>query len=225
MPRYAWHVMNTYKAVNPDFAVDFVHEEDARRPVHPDVAECLRLVRDGSSKYHRIFDVPIFKGMFRNETVFNTALSDAVRFYLLDKYGGIYLDLDTWPVAPFDDWLLSQRYFHANVRNGDKTYPDVYFMGADGKTETTRGIYHESLLVKPTLLPVDDQAVNAKTRERLSRRLQLCDIKYGDFYCNADRTYVNHLNACKKNWWSEIKKHGPPANAGHARMRGGIFPA
>lgn len=32
-----------------------------------------------------------------------TAISDAFRFYLLNKYGGIYLDLDTFPVKPFDD--------------------------------------------------------------------------------------------------------------------------
>lgn len=43
--------------------------------------------------------------------VFNTAMSDALRFYLLDTYGGIYLDCDTFPVKPFDDRLLNMDYF------------------------------------------------------------------------------------------------------------------
>lgn len=32
-----------------------------------------------------------------------TAISDAFRFYVLNKYGGIYLDLDTFPVKSFDE--------------------------------------------------------------------------------------------------------------------------
>lgn len=145
VPDYAWHVINTYKKVNPDFAINFIHEKNAKNAIHPDVTGCLDLVNDKKSKYYKIFNVPIFKNNFKNEIIFNTAFSDALRFYLLDKYGGIYLDLDTWPIAPFDDWLLSQKYFHANVKNKDTAYPDIYFMGADGKTETTRGIYHDCL--------------------------------------------------------------------------------
>jgi mannosyltransferase OCH1-like enzyme len=56
-----------------------------------------------------------------------TALSDAFRFYLLNKYGGIYLDLDTFPVKPFDDKLLSyENGFTVNYR--PNRY-DIFFVG------------------------------------------------------------------------------------------------
>ena len=56
-----------------------------------------------------------------------TALSDAFRFYLLNKYGGIYLDLDTFPVKPFDDkLLLYENGFTVNYR--PNRY-DIFFVG------------------------------------------------------------------------------------------------
>jgi mannosyltransferase OCH1-like enzyme len=36
---------------------------------------------------------------------------DVLKFYLLDKYGGIFLDCDTFPVKPFDDILLQNEFF------------------------------------------------------------------------------------------------------------------
>lgn len=56
-----------------------------------------------------------------------TALSDALRFYLLNKYGGIYLDLDTFPVNPFDSHLLS--YENGFVVNYKPDRYDIFFIG------------------------------------------------------------------------------------------------
>ena len=56
-----------------------------------------------------------------------TAISDAFRFYLLNKYGGIYLDLDTFPVKPFDDKLLS--YENGFAVNHVKKRCDYFFLG------------------------------------------------------------------------------------------------
>lgn len=56
-----------------------------------------------------------------------TAISDALRFYLLNKYGGIYLDLDTFPVKSFDDKLLSHK--NGFTVNHAKKHCDYFFMG------------------------------------------------------------------------------------------------
>lgn len=194
VPEYAWHVMNTYKKVNPDFAVNFIHEENVKNAVHPDVAKCLDLINDEKSKYYKIFNVPIFKNAYENEIIYQTAVSDALRFYLLDNYGGIYLDLDTWPVEPFDDWLLGLDYFHVMVKRNTEISPDIYFVGANGKVSTTRGIYHDELEVKPMYLPAEDTTFNQCVKRQLSDKLRKCEIKYGEYYYNVRHLYINHMN-------------------------------
>lgn len=56
----------------------------------------------------------------------DTAISDAFRLFLLDKYGGIYLDLDTFPVNHFDEPLLAKDGFAINHK---KHHCDYFFMG------------------------------------------------------------------------------------------------
>ena len=59
-----------------------------------------------------------------------------LRFYLLDKYGGIYLDCDTFPVKPFDDLLLQNEFFACRSFIGkndiydDICSYDIFFIGS-----------------------------------------------------------------------------------------------
>ena len=46
---------------------------------------------------------------------------------MLDKYGGIYLDLYTFPVNPFDELLLS--YSNGFVVNYKPNRYDIFFIG------------------------------------------------------------------------------------------------
>lgn len=62
-----------------------------------------------------------------SEVGYITAISDAFRFYLLNKYGGIYLDMDTFPVKPFDDKLLS--YENGFTINYKPNISDIFFIG------------------------------------------------------------------------------------------------
>ena len=143
IPNYAWYVMNTYKKVNPDFTINFIYEENVKNAIHPDVAACYNLILDKETKYYKIFNSTHFENkQNRSVVIFNTAFSDAFRFYLLDKYGGIYLDLDTWPVKPFDDKLMQNRYFHVMCDWGKGAQADLFFMGSDGKTETAPHFMH-----------------------------------------------------------------------------------
>lgn len=49
-------------------------------------------------------------------------IGDCLKFLILQNEGGIYLDLDTFPIKPFDSELLSNDFFMC--------YKDVYFLGA-----------------------------------------------------------------------------------------------
>lgn len=81
-----------------------------------------------ASKYHYIFNRHHFRQkQFKNNIIFNTAFSDAFRFYLVDTYGGIYVDCDTLPVKPFDTLLLKEKYFQCQGHWDGADHPDLYF--------------------------------------------------------------------------------------------------
>ena len=56
-------------------------------------------------------------------------LSDVARIELLNEFGGIYLDCDTFPIQPFDAELLSKGFFRVEKRTCGGTAPDNFFMG------------------------------------------------------------------------------------------------
>lgn len=49
----------------------------------------------------------IRENMFLGSRNNNMILQESCRLYLLNKYGGIYLDMDALPVKPFDDYFLN----------------------------------------------------------------------------------------------------------------------
>ena len=49
-----------------------------------------------------------------------SAIGDCLKFLILQRIGGIYLDLDTFPILPFDNELLCNSF---------SCYKDVYFLG------------------------------------------------------------------------------------------------
>ena len=113
VPVYADYAVDAFRTVNPGFKIKFIREPDPRKSKDGDIQECLALSRDKDSKYYKIFHRGHFGNLqSRSQVIFNTAFSDTFRCFLLDRYGGIYLDVDMWPVRPFDDWLLGLGYFH-----------------------------------------------------------------------------------------------------------------
>ena len=64
---------------------------------------------------------------------FISILCNILRIELLNKYGGIYLDCDTFPLRPFDDYLLSLKEFcsYIPIKRNSKFYRhrDCNFIG------------------------------------------------------------------------------------------------
>lgn len=57
-------------------------------------------------------------------------LSDIARIEVLNEYGGIYLDCDTFPISKFDDKLLSNDFFAVERKSrGMKSFLDNFFLG------------------------------------------------------------------------------------------------
>jgi hypothetical protein len=65
---------------------------------------------------------------------------------IINTYGGIYLDLDTFPLKPFDDKLLQKEFFTvrrhydnlAALKNAETNIgSDNYFIGGNGTKDIT----------------------------------------------------------------------------------------
>lgn len=155
-PDYCNFAINAFRDVNPDFKVDFLYWsiEDIENPkdeiLKKSVEDVIKLNKKGKK--------------------FIIEVADLYRYKLLYKYGGIYLDCDTFPVRPFDDELLKLNNFAQSVicfkRKDFKpknlhedtfvgyddgfikdpsnyhcyTYQDIYFVGSI-KEYSTKDIY------------------------------------------------------------------------------------
>ena len=120
--------MKTFKKVNPDFEIMLVHEPDMENIQNQDLKDCISLVYSENYNFYKHMVVrPWAKKHLVSEVGHITAISDAFRFYLLNKHGGIYLDLDAFPVKPFDDKLLS--YENGFTVNHAKKHCDYFFLG------------------------------------------------------------------------------------------------
>lgn len=56
-------------------------------------------------------------------------LSDIARVEILNSYGGIYVDCDTFPICKFNDELLSKKFFRVRRRSNGRYVPDNFFLG------------------------------------------------------------------------------------------------
>ena len=106
-PNYVDFAVNSFKRINSDFKVDLINYtteqlenwENCNDEILKNTIKELK-----SRKWHNKF-MP-----FNNKFIV-VHISDTYRRKLLNKYGGIYLDCDTFPVRPFDDELLKNKSF------------------------------------------------------------------------------------------------------------------
>lgn len=70
-------------------------------------------------------------------------LSDVVRVEVLNHHGGIYLDLDTFPIAKFDDSLLSHEFIAVKRKSsGMQPFFDNFFLGKIKSDFQVQSPYH-----------------------------------------------------------------------------------
>lgn len=66
---------------------------------------------------------------YGNKASFIQVLSDIVRIELLNEFGGIYMDCDTFPLKKFPVELLTKDFFIARRDTGGGYFLDNFFMG------------------------------------------------------------------------------------------------
>jgi len=131
IPQYVNFCINAFRKTNPDFEIEFVHENSINND-NLDFKEVSDILKDKESIYYKIWSSPFKKRNLNHSTISrNIWFSDILRIYLVNKYGGIYLDCDTYPIKPFDNKLLSLKCFNIMTKNRkNEGYTDCFFIGS-----------------------------------------------------------------------------------------------
>lgn len=82
-------------------------------------------------KYHDLIDILVTGKEHINysNTPFIQLFCDVLRLELLNVYGGIYVDCDTFPLKPFDDIMFNHKKFLVYDKIGESLVPNNYFIG------------------------------------------------------------------------------------------------
>ena len=89
-PEYVDFSINAFKEINPNFNVELIWEKDPFKSNNNDIKDVLELIHDKNTSYYEIANRPYAKQYYFNYIGELTKLSDCFRFYLINKYGGIY---------------------------------------------------------------------------------------------------------------------------------------
>lgn len=124
LPLYADNVISAYKHFNPNFQVILHHLDDMYS--YDEDAEYVRnhIFSPSNNFYKSLWRFKYPSKLNINTTIgANIRFSDCYRFRLLEKYGGIYVDFDTFPIMSFEPLC---QFDSIGVNVG---YYDIFFMG------------------------------------------------------------------------------------------------
>lgn len=132
-------VIDDLKKFNPDFKINLINEPmDFSLIKNKDVIQCLKLIHQNQF-YKSFFDRNGVNYFFKSvnaansKKIYFTKISDCLRYYLINKYGGIYVDLDIKVMSGFDDELLNNKIFICGVKN---KWVDIFFIGCEKNSLT-----------------------------------------------------------------------------------------
>ena len=131
VPEWAKFSMNQFKIVNPQYNIIFKHIIDWNSSIDEDVVYVKNRLHIKNSFWGSYFERPFIQKLVNigSKVSNNVAISDIFRFHLMNRYGGIYLDTDTFPNKPFDDNLLKRNFFVEYTTDDGHIWQDIYFMG------------------------------------------------------------------------------------------------
>lgn len=182
VPDWALYAFGAFKSLNPDFKCEFVQ-------IDPDNCDEWdeRLI-----DYHVKGCTPYLDCKQRlNTIVGRVRLSELVRYYLVQTYGGIIADCDVYPIKPFDDNLIeSDHPFKiTKVKPPNLTFisDDIFFMGGPKNCNLRN---NPKLLYPIKLYDYDDTEFIA-LREKFFR----CELESHEHYNDQKLCYIDHFDA------------------------------
>lgn len=121
-----FNVIRMFKHMNPTWQINIVNDINPKNPTHQDVKEMVELLKDKNGFfYNHVYGstqenyYQSFKDTKNEERTFNARLSEGLRLYLTNKYGGVYLDFDMEFPNPIPDIVVNRQKFFTIVRDTD----------------------------------------------------------------------------------------------------------
>ena len=204
LPDYGKFCIQNFKQVNPDFEIMLVNEIDMEDIKNQDLKDCIQLIDSQEYNFYKHMVVRPFakKYLYGSTAKDMTRLSDAFRFYLLNKYGGIYLDLDTFPVKAFDEQLLDNKGFAIN-HNEERC--DYFFLGFESGCIDNRLIRYKKAYGKGQVFdysqvhkikyPEKILHMFDQKKKMLSEKFVECKLQFGESILRSSwpEYYVDHF--------------------------------
>ena len=201
-PNYVDFSIKSFKDVNPDFKVNLLRYTVSNienmynvSKYDHNVYTCLDSIL---SKEHFKYKNAILEYKGYNRKVLQI-LANIVRLDLLNEYGGIYLDCDTFPVKPFDEWILNNNSFCSYTFTSDDPYhrkKDCHFIGNDNSIHKMNTYYEawEYMNVNEYNFQLD---IDWNNRRKLFFNCMLdYNVKQTEYYIEhfVDRTWKKDIN-------------------------------
>ena len=136
LPSYGYKTMQLMKEMNPDFEVRFTHitKQEIIDKLNSHDEYMTTIIRRAINRLKwriSVVEQSLLTDNVDTDRLFSNifvVISNEIRFDALHTYGGIYCDLDCFPLKPFDEKLLSFNAFRMINRLNHQ--PDIFFMGS-----------------------------------------------------------------------------------------------
>lgn len=130
---------------------------------------------------------------------FIQVLADIFRLEVLNEYGGIYLDCDTFPIKSFDNILLNTNQFvvSRHMMYTNIIMPDYYFIGKSNSSKKLISYFNVSNTFLQTNINWWNDVNYIQNRHYFFKNM-MCNIKHTNtnFYIAHynDNTWINKNN-------------------------------
>ena len=194
VPTFSNFAFENFKKINPEFKMEFLHYKTK------DIDEIYfnkKILNEyDKDLYNSISETLEYPEYSLDHNLYKMVrkISNYFRYYLLNKYGGIYLDCDTFPIKPFDEELLNNKAFTCcNFPNR----PDCFFMGSIREYKIFKCKEEKCKLLKYNNL-------KGILTSDLRKKFFNCTLKYGEHYENPKDHYIDHY--LDRRWLRDINE-------------------
>ena len=207
VPKYVHFAINAFQAVNEDFKIHFIYRDiKSVEEIIDDEEKCkndddVLLRKCGLSILNQDeLYINTINHCKKSKLKFIQILSDIYRLDILNYYGGIYLDCDTFPVKKFDQQLMSNNSFIVTRHyNENIIVNDNYFIGCQKNNDSFDRVLWETYK--------NDSASNIikilQTQKGWNNNIKFlinkkkffeCKLHFGEYSFSKD-FYIDHYNS------------------------------
>lgn len=140
LPPFVRFAYEQYKKINRSFDVKLIYYSTLqfenlffKKQIITDIdLICYNLLNDilNQNRYTELIIQQVIQLSKSGDIPFIQLFCDILRLELLNKFGGIYVDCDTFPIKSFDDNLLNKKRFLVYDKlNNNVLYRNNYFIG------------------------------------------------------------------------------------------------